>query len=520
MIIDKRAVDAFLRRDLESFLWMKQLSRETIMTELRELRVVPYFKTDPWLHQLVCFYIALKHPRFLYLLDMGTGKSKIIMDIITQVQRESKLTHALILVPRLSNIDSWWDDIIKHSGLEPWHCDVADIDEKYERLIRPQGDVTIIDYAGLHLAMSEKVPGKKGAKRMVRDDKKMRQLLKQYNFLSIDESHKLSNHQSLWFSIIRQISKRVDYCYATTGTLFGKDPEAAWSQFFLVDRGETFGENLGLFRSAFFTQKPSMWKGIKYVFDKRMDHRFHRMMQNRSLRYDEDEVQDLPKRVHRMEKLAMDFEQREHYLRAVDGVIAAQNKKHAAGAPWIRMRQICSGYLSWKDEHGDHLIYFKNNPKLDALERLIDEMGDTKCVVAYDYTATGAMIVERVKKMGLGYEWFYGGTKDKTESKRRFMEDPKCRVFVMNSAAGGTGNNGLQKVARYMFLYESPSEPKERKQVIKRIHRPGQEHRCFIYDLIYAGTVETGILNAIEEGNDLYERVVNGRISKAALLGL
>jgi SNF2 family DNA or RNA helicase len=147
-------------------------------------------------------------------------------------------------------------------------------------------------------------------------------------------------------------------------------------------------------------------------------------------------------------------------------------------------------------------------------------MGDTKCVVAYDYTATGAMIVERVKKMGLGYEWFYGGTKDKTASKRRFMEDPKCKVFIMNSAAGGTGNNGLQEVARYMFLYESPSEPKERKQVIKRIHRPGQEHRCFIYDLIYTATVETGILNAIEEGNDLYERVVNGRISKAALLGL
>jgi hypothetical protein len=520
MIIDKRAVDAFLRRDLESFLWMKKLSRESILAELQCLRTVPYFKTQSWLHQLVCFYIAMFYPRFLFLLDMGTGKSKIISDVITQRLRAKQLTHGLILVPRLSNIDSWWDDLLKHSMLEPWHCDVADIDKKYERLIKPQGDVTIIDYAGLALAMSEKVKGKKGKNRLVRDDKKMRQLLKQYNFLAIDESHKLSNHESLWFSIVRQISKRVDYCYATTGTLFGKDPEAAWSQFYLVDRGETFGENLGLFRSAFFMQKPSPFRGVTYIFNKRMDHRLHQMMQNRSLRYDETEVQDLPKRVHLTEKLPMDFEQREHYLRAVDGVIAAQNKKHEAGAPWLRMRQICSGYLNWKDEHGDHLIYFKSNPKLDALERLIDEMGDTKCVVAYDYTHTGAMIVERVKQMGLGYEWFYGGTKDKTASKRRFLEDPKCKVFVMNSSAGGTGNNGLQEVARYMFLYESPSSPTERKQVIKRIHRAGQERRCFIYDLIYTGTVETGILNDIAEGNDLYDRVVNGKISRATLLGL
>jgi non-specific serine/threonine protein kinase len=183
------------------------------------------------------------------------------------------------------------------------------------------------------------------------------------------------------------------------------------------------------------------------------------------------------------------------------------------------MRQICSGYLAWKDEHGDHVVYFKQNSKLDGVERLLDEMGGTKAVIAYDYTDTGAMLVERVKHMGLDYEWFYGGTKDKSASRQRFMTDPKCRVMVMNSSAGGTGNDGLQKVARYMILYESPSSPTERKQVIKRIHRHGQEHRCFIYDLTYRGTVESGILQDIAEGNDLYDKVVNGRITRSALLG-
>ena len=518
-MIRKGAVSEFLDRDFDSFLWMKKLPRDMIMSELRMMRVRPYFKTEPWLHQLVCFWIALHHPRFLFLLDMGLGKSKIILDIITQVMREGKLTRALVTVPRLVNIDSWSEDTIRHSILEPWSCNVQETEEKFERLINPRGDITFIDYQGLHLAVStkEKVAGKR---KLVADEKKMRKLLKVYNFLATDESHKLSNHQSLWFSIMRQITKRVDYCYATTGTLFGHNPEAAWSQFFLVDRGETFGPNLGLFRAAFFTEKQTQWKGVKYIFNKHSASSFHRMLQHRSLRYDEDEVLDLPKRMHVSQHFEMSPEQREHYLRAVEGLLNAKGRLKELEAPWLRMRQICSGYLAWKDEHGDHLVYFKQNAKLDGIERLIDEMGDSKIVIAYDYTATGAMLVERIKAMGIGYEWFYGGTKDKSGSRSRFMTDPKCRVMVMNSSAGGTGNDGLQKVARYMILYESPSDPKERKQVIKRIHRPGQEHRSFIYDLTYKGTVETGILNDIAEGNDLYDKVVNGRVTRSMLLGL
>lgn len=521
-MIKRGAISEFLARDFESFLWMKKLTREQIMRELKELRVRPYFKTEPWLHQLVCFYIAVFYPRFLFLLDMGLGKSKIILDAATQAQREGRLTRALISVPRLINIDSWSEDTLRHSNLEPWHCNVPDIEEKYERLIEPKGDITFIDYQGLHLAMSEKVVAGKGkGRKLVKDEKKMRQLLKVYNFLGIDESHKLANHQSLWFSLLRQISKRVDYCYATTGTLFSHTPEAAWSQFYLVDRGETFGENLGLFRAGFFTEKISPWKGIKHIFKKEMSPTFHRMLQHRSLRYDENEIPelDLPKRVHRHQHFEMSPEQREHYLRAVEGLLNAKGKLKELEAPWLRMRQICSGYLNWKDEHGDHILYFKQNSKLDGVERIIDEMGSSKVVIAYDYTHTGAMLVERVKEMGIGYEWFYGGTKDKSASRQRFMTDQSCRVLVMNSSAGGTGNDGLQKVARYMVLYESPSSPTERKQVIKRVHRPGQEHRTFIYDLTYQGTVETGILRDIREGNDLYDKVVNGRITRSALLG-
>lgn len=513
MLISRHAVTDYLSREFDNYLWMKKLTEEQILQQLRRMRVRPQFKTKPWLHQLVCFYIGICNPNFLFLLDMGLGKSKIILDLITQAQREKKLKRALITVPRTINMESWKDDIELHSDLEPWTVDVQDSKEKWERLIDPNGDVTVIDYQGLHWALCEKKPGKKKKMMLKPNEKRIEQIQKLYNFVGMDESHKLANHQSLWFSLMRQLTKEADFTYAATGTLFGKNLEDVWPQFYLVDGGETFGQNLGLFRASFFKAEANKWgRGEKYTYNVAMNEKLHQMLGHRSLRYDETEVLDLPKRVSRIEQFTMNDEQRGHYLRALEGFINAGGDLQECEAQWIKMRQITSGFLSWKDEHADHVVVFKENSKLDGLERLLDEMGDkSKAVISYEYTETGRLICERVKRMGLGYEWFYGGTKNKAESRRRFLEDPDCKIFVMNSAAGGTGNDGLQKVAHYLFLYETPSSPRERQQVIKRVHRPGQTSRTFVYDLVMRKSLEPGILADIAVSRCTFESVVNGR---------
>jgi hypothetical protein len=515
MAISKRAVDAFLERDLDSFTWMKRLTREAILRELDAFRVRPTFKTRPWLHQLVCFYIGLCNPRFLFLLDMGLGKSKIIADIITQLLREKKLSRALITVPRLVNIDSWTDDLERHSDLGYQRVDCEDIEEKRERLLFPpkDADVTLIDYQGLHWAMCDKVRGAKGRGKLVKNEAAVRRLQQIYSLIDADESHKLANPDSLWFSIMRDATANADYVFATTGTLFGRDVQAAWPQFFLVDGGATLGKNIGIFREAFFEHKVGGWKE-EWKFIKRMDRTLHRMLQHRSIRYAEGEVPeiDLPPRLEIQRRMMMTDEQRTHYLNALEGIINAGGVLGNLDGQWTRMRQICSGYLQWRDANGEHVLRFAKNPKLDELESRLEEMlPNGKVVVAYDYTETGRLISERLTVLGIGHEWFWGGSKDHGAQRRRFMEDKQCEVFVMNSSAGGEGTDGLQKVARYEVLFESPTSPTLRTQTIKRVHRSGQRHRSFIYDLVMRHSLEVGILQAIAEGIDVHERIVNGK---------
>lgn len=506
MLISKAARQDFVNRHFNSYLWMKKLTEKEIRAELAHLKVRPIFKTQPWLHQLVCWYIGMCEPRFLFLLDMGAGKSKILMDLMTQYQREKKMSRALVAVPRLINIGSWEEDIERHSNLEPILCGMPTIEEKWDTLMTGDGDLALIDYQGLCLAVCDK--GKKGGG-LIRNDKKVKMLRKRFDFIGIDEIHKLKNHESLWYSVMWQIAKEARFCYGTTGTLFGKDPEDLWSQFKLVDRGETFGENLGLFRSTFYDSKPDPWKGKVLTFDRKKAPLLNEMIQNRSIRYNDREFSDVPPAIFVTRNLHFGEEQRQHYLQALEGLINAGGKLSDLEAPWIRMRQITSGYLQWKDEHGPHTIRFKENPKLEALEAIIDEAGGSKVVISHEYTETGHIITEMLAARGIKFVWLYGGSKDPIALRKQFIDDPETQVFVMNSAAGGTGVDGLQRVCRYMVLYESPPDPITRKQLVKRIDRPGQKSRAKFFDLVVRGSVDSGILEDVAEGINLHQSVLD-----------
>lgn len=518
MIVSKAALRDYISRDFDNFLWIKRASSGELRDELCRFDIRPRFKTEPWDHQLACFIIGYYFPRFLFLLDMGLGKTKIILDLLTQALREKRATRALILVPRRLNMADWVTAAEAHSDLEPYLVDCQSSEEKLERLLNPRGDFTVIDYAGLHLATSEKKKSKKGSV-LKKNQLVVEKLCRRYDFITADESHMLSNHQSLWFSIARQLTATAAFTYATTGTLFARDLEGIWSQFYLVDRGETFGPNLGLFRAAFFTAKAKPFGGVDLTFNQDQTRLLHRMIGNRSLRYEDREVRaDVPPVLPFRQLLRLPGEQKEHYLLALQGLINAGNNLEEMDAQWFRMRQITSGYLEWKDEYGEHELVFRENPKLVALEKILDESYGNKVVITCEYVRTGKLISDWLRSRKISHEWLYGGTKDPTASKERFIKDPACRVLLMNSSVGGTGVNGLQWVAHVMVIYETPPMS-ARAQVIKRLDRSGQEHPVRVVDLAVDRTIDVGLLDDIALGRDLHDRVMTGKADLKKLFG-
>lgn len=518
ILVSRHAITRYLDRELETHKWVKRLTERQLWQELRQLRTVPQFKTDPWLHQLACFYLGLHYLRFLFILDMGLGKSKLVIDLIEHRFRQKRLSMrrdgrtALVIVPGVLNTVGWGEDIERHSLMEPHLITCENIEQKRYELLHPQGEVTVIDMPSLALALSTKKKGK-GRGKLLADKQAIARAQQLYGFIGVDETHKYKNHETLWYDVLDPLCEAADEVKGLTGTIFSASPIEMWPQFNLVDRGETF-ENRGLFQAAFFDSQSDHVKGTVYTFRPERTRTLNRMMQHRSIQYDESEVHELPERVYRPIRMELAGEADEHYRRALEGVInvgAAESSKLDGG--WVRMRQICGGYLKWSDAHGAHKLVFAQNPKLDMLIRLLEDIGSKKAVVCHDYTDSAELIEARLKKEGIKYATCSGRTKDKPAERARFLDDPTCRVFLMQNAAGGTGTDGLQKVSNYMIFFESPASPGLRKQVEKRIHRPGQTQRAFYYDLTYGRTVDSGIREAHKQGFDLYEAVMSGRSS-------
>ncbi len=288
-----------------------------------------------------------------------------------------------------------------------------------------------------------------------------------------------------------------------------------WPQFHIVDRGETLGNTLGIFREAFFDTKFGYGGHRKYVLKKDTQEFLHVMIQNRSIRYEDNECGDMPERVDIRIPITLSVEAVAYYKPThteltSDMRLNKQDKKNG----YHQLRQICSGFVMWKEEDQKIEVLFKDNPKLDAIEELALELPtNRKMVIFHEYVYSGRMIAERLRNSKLDCAEVRGEVKDSIEQVRWFKEDPKCRYLVANIAAGSLGGN--YQVANTVVFFESPSGPIPRTQAEKRCTGARQKlyRRVYVYDLVTRGTVEEDILKSLGEGKDLFDLLVNGKAS-------
>jgi SNF2 family DNA or RNA helicase len=274
-----------------------------------------------------------------------------------------------------------------------------------------------------------------------------------------------------------------------------------------------------MYHALYFKEQESRWtySGVEYVFDPRKRLALNRALQHRSIRYSSSELHKSSGTVtHIPIPVRMSPAQIERYETLLrDAKEARENDEHP-GNVFTRARQTTAGFIALRgEETGPLEISFSPNPKADALEAVLGQLGeDLKIVVFHSFVHTGTIIRERLDKLKIRYSGVGRGFKNPGLQLDRFLTDPKCRVFVANCQAGGTGVDGLQKVCHYALFYESPTPPSLRVQAEARLNRPGQNKPVFIYDLIAEGiSIDRRVLAAIKQGQDLFTAIVEGKES-------
>ena len=514
-MIPKRAIREFLDRPRDDWSWYKELEDERLNRRRDNLPIDPPIWNKLKRHQKQGFLLGIRLRKLAFWFSTGTGKTLMSLALMRYFEEKRTLTHTLVLVPNLSNKEEWGLEIEKHAPNIEYAILGGRMEDRWKKLLTSTATVFIDTYAGFARLMS--MPGKAG--KLVSNQQRIEALSKLINFIVCDESSQggLGNRASLTYRIVNKLSRAAKYVYLLNGTPFGRDPTPLWSQMHVVDQGETLGESLGLFRESLYDETHNGW-ATEWVFNEKNTTTLHQILKHRSLRYQADEA-DLPPVVRISKYARLGGEAKAVYRKAFKSLQQAQGKVIALQNEFLRMRQISSGFLGYKDEEDGKAAQFefKENPKLELLLGvLLSVVDEHKAVVYNEYTFSGSLICRELKKLGIPHARIYGGTKDVGVQLRTFTRDPRCRVLVLNPQAGGLGLN-LQ-CAKYVVYYESPVSPRVRIQSEARVARQGSTHdKVYIYDLI-AAPIDRAILSMHVEGRSLLDAILDGKETNQLLL--
>lgn len=513
MTIAKKAVASFLNRELDDWSFLKIWKRAEIWEELRNLPVRPRI-TSPyrhWHHQLVGLLLFCLFDSFLLFLNMGTGKTRILLEGFAYRKRNGEANRAIIFALNDVNVQSIIDDAAVHTPQFRVKALIGSSEQRWHDLENSGAHIFVMSYAGLRAMCTKRIVNKRTKKTEEKAQERLvKRLLKIVDWVAYDEIHKCKNHKSVTYACAKYISKHNRFVYGSTGTAFGRNPEDLWAQFALCDKGESLGTTLGLFKAVFFVEKMGFGGWPIWEFDKRQKPEFQAAIKHRSIYYNDREIGDMPRRVPLITKLRPAKSLVKHYNDALQMLKSAVRDEDVDNS-WIRMRMICSGFISYKDADSKKIeIEIPDNPKLAALESFIEQVPlNFKGIIVHEFVYSGLIVERQLKEMGYPYLAMNGKTKDNVAVYNAFRKDTKHRFLVMNWKSGGTGGN--YQVAPYMHFYESMVSPIERKQTEYRIRRRDNlSRRCFYRDPIIQGSVEEDILGFLKEGKNFYKELMEG----------
>lgn len=297
--------------------------------------------------------------------------------------------------------------------------------------------------------------------------------------------------------------------YELAGRPFGRDPIVLWAQMYLIDRGETLGDTLTLFRQAFFKSKQNYWGGMEHKFKHSMRKELARILNHRSISYSAAECVELPKVVPLKEYVDLPDEAQAYYKQFIKRLKASHASYIERKNSFIRMRQVSSGFVGLlDDETGAKVeVEFAINPKLDRTIELVEAIPtDCKFVIFHEYTHSGRMLCRALTKAKIKHDWLRGGIKNAREIQDRFDHDDRYRGLVVNWRVGAYALN-LQR-ANYTLFFESPVAVIDREQAERRVERTGQTRTVFRIDMLCRKTVDNRILTFHREGDDLFKAII------------
>jgi SNF2 family DNA or RNA helicase len=502
------------------------------------------FKTKPFAHQAEVFERSKDAEFFGLLMEQGTGKTKVLIDNAGYLYNCGQINALVVLAPNgvhrnwtLREVPAHLPDYIPHRCAY-WSATPGKAEKKAWESVREPGPFLRVVAFNIEALSTDR--GFEEAKKF---------LMMTNAMLVVDESSRIKNPSAVRTKNVLKLARLAKYRRIATGTPVTKAPLDVFTQFNFLEKAFFGTDSFTVFRARYAEMMDAdhplmrhikMRTGGKYAppmiatdkdgkpVYKNLDE-LQKLTQSVSFRVLKKDCLDLPPKIYQTREVRLSPEQARAYKALVDSLKSQANdpslfeqvfKPVNKLASITFLQQILCGTLpAPMSEDGQSRPLFdkaESNPRIRALLDVLEETDDAVIIwgrFTHDIEQiTRALREEYGDRSVVNYYGEVSGA-DRQTAIDRFQNDPDCRFFVGNAAAGGTGLTLTR--ASTMVYYSNSFNLEERLQSEDRAHRIGQDAERVLYiDLEVPGTIDSKIVNALKTKKSVADLITGDKYSE------
>ena len=464
------------------------------------------FKLKPYEHQMSALEKSWNKETYGYFMEMGTGKTKVLIDNMAMLNDKGKINGALIIAPK--GVVKTWHEQELPTHL-PDHIENVttlwqpNITKKQETKLNNLFDLgTDLHIFIMNVEALSTNKGVKFAEKFLRSHRTL---------MALDESTTIKNPSAKRTKNVLALAPMAKYRRILTGSPVTKNPLDLYTQCEFLDPFLLNFNSWYAFRNRYAIMKTIHVRGrsIQTV------HKFQNLgelsdrLKGFSYRVLKEDCLDLPEKIYMKRHVALTKEQENLYEQMRKTAIANLNGKVTSTVTVLtqlmRLQQITCGHFVADD---GTVQTIKNN-RLDELMDVLEETENKAIIWAYWQRDVQDIRDAIEKKYGpRSVVDYYGLTPqdERQDNIRRFQNDNECRFLIGTPSTGGYGITLTE--ANTVIYYSNGYDLEKRLQSEDRAHRIGQKKNVTYIDLIAEDTVDEKIVRSLRKKINIASEVM------------
>ena len=470
------------------------------------------YKTEPYEHQRVALEKSHSQRNYAYFMEMGCGKSKVLIDNITWLYEGGHIDTAIVVAPKgvyrnwqISEIPAHLPEDIEHEvyvwNPNPNKTQTNHLTEGVTQ--REKLRILLVNVEGF---ATPKV--RKYLEMFVRGSAFL---------LAVDESTTIKNPKAKRTKALVALGKGASFRRILTGSPVTKSPMDLYSQCEFMSKELLGHDSYYSFQGRYAitrTQRMGNHSFQQVVGYRNLDE-LSTKLDRFSYRVTKEDALDLPDKVYTIRHVALTDEQLKHYMSLKNAAIALLDDGELVSAPAVmtqllRLQQVLCGHLMSDD---GELVEIPTN-RLSALLATVEEM-DGKVIIwsrfRYDIKAIVATLAKTYGAESV-VSYFGDTTDEQRQNAIASFQFGDARFFVANPQTAGYGLT--LTAATNVIYYANDFNLETRIQSEDRCHRIGQKKSVTYVDLVTRNSIDEHIVRTLRAKIDLSAKTLGEEARK------